>query len=180
MEIPSFNPGDFGLTWTQVREYLESLNKHIYHVREAGMRIGVPLEQIIAHDASKFSMREFPYYARHFFGDKGDEVGFSKAWLHHMHRNEHHWQHWIHLDSYKGEGTVGGCMCMPQNYSLEMVADWMGASMAYQNTWDMTKWLTASMPGIRLHPDTASYVRGILGNLGYTAVVNTIPFYGEG
>lgn len=48
---------------------------------------------------------------------------FDAAWLHHIHANPHHWQHWIlHEDS--GKVIV---LVMPLAAINEMVADWIGA-----------------------------------------------------
>jgi len=149
----------YRITKSIADDYMESLMTHILYVREAGHQIGVPLSQILIHDRSKFDMEEFPYYARNFFGDKKDPVGFSQAWLHHIHNNPHHWNHWIINNQAPQE--------MPRHYALEMVADWMGAGKAYQNSWDMTDWLMQSKPTISLHPKTATYVDGILTSLGY-------------
>jgi hypothetical protein len=48
---------------------------------------------------------------------------FNRAWLLHIHRNPHHWQHWIlHEDS--GKTLV----LLPEAWIVdEMVADWLGA-----------------------------------------------------
>ena len=49
---------------------------------------------------------------------------FYRAWLHHIHANRHHWQHWIlHLD----DGRV--ITLVPEHLRdiQEMVADWIGA-----------------------------------------------------
>ncbi len=48
---------------------------------------------------------------------------FNAAWLHHIHANPHHWQHWIlHQDD--GRTIV----LVPDNATVnEMIADWIGA-----------------------------------------------------
>lgn len=149
-------------------KHLETLQKHIAYVQEAGAKIGVPMYQLAVHDASKFTDEEFPSYAKHFHGG-GDPDGFARAWLHHMNFNPHHWQHWIFPDGFtpKGSSVENGVVEMPQRYALEMVADWMGASMAYTGSWDMTKWLWENMPRIRVHSNTADYLRGVLDMHGY-------------
>lgn len=60
---------------------------------------------------------------------------------------------------------------MPNWYAIEMIADWMGASMAYTGSWDMQEWLYKNMPSIFLHSQTAGFVRGILDHLGYADTV---------
>jgi len=153
--------------------YHNALTGHIRYVREAGEKIGVLKKLLEIHDQSKFSISEFPDYALHFFGG-GNPEGFSEAWLHHIHNNPHHWQHWIYPQGYTPNNTTveaGGVVYMPQHYALEMVADWMGASMAYTGSWDMQKWLWDNMPKITLHSKTAIYVRSVLDTLGYADTV---------
>lgn len=159
----------YGITEEIAAAYLDSLNRHIAAVREAGLKLDVPLEQLNIHDQSKFGLDEFPFYARNFFGDKGDPDGWARAWLHHIHANPHHWNHWLFADSFtpKGSTVEGGAVPMPHKYIREMVADWMGAGFAYTGSWDMTKWLTENLPRIRLHSQTAREVGEILTWLGY-------------
>lgn len=161
----------YGIAEEIAAAYLLSLNKHIAAVREAGLKLGVPREQLDVHDQSKFSLEEFPYYARNFFGDKGDPDGWAKAWLHHIHANPHHWNHWLFADGFapRGSKVEGGAVPMPTNYLREMVADWMGAGFAYTGSWDMTKWLTENLPRIRLHSQTIIELSEILAGLGYDA-----------
>lgn len=48
---------------------------------------------------------------------------FNEAWLHHIHANPHHWQHWL-LQQDDGKLIV----LEPTNAALnEMIADWIGA-----------------------------------------------------
>ena len=159
----------YGISEESAAAYLDSLNRHIAAVRETGLKLGVPREQLDIHDQSKFSLEEFPYYARNFFGDKGDPDGWARAWLNHIHHNRHHWNHWLFADRFtpKGSTVEDGAVRMPRNYLLEMVADWMGAGYAYTGSWDMTKWLTDNLPRIRLHSETWIELGEILVGLGY-------------
>lgn len=158
--------------------YLVSLHKHIEAVQEAGRKIGVNETQLIDHDRSKFSIEEFPYYARQFHGDKGDPDGFAGAWLHHIHNNPHHWQHYMFPDGFtpKGSNVENGVVEMPYHFALEMIADWMGASYAYTGSWDMTDWLWKNIPKIILHSNTAEYVRETLDAMSYADTVNGHEF----
>lgn len=168
---------------TAVR-HTESLIKHITFVREAGEKLGVDKRQLANHDNSKWSTEEFLPYAINFQGDKspvlkGDvKEDFARAWLHHIHCNPHHWQHWIFPDGYSPKETKieNGVMIMPSAYALEMIADWMGASMAYTGFWDMTDWLYKNMPNVRLHSFTAQYVRGVLNMMGYADTAYAVRF----
>lgn len=48
---------------------------------------------------------------------------FNAAWLHHIHANPHHWQHWILRQDNGTEITL----VQPVAVLNEMVADWIGA-----------------------------------------------------
>lgn len=159
---------------TQVATYLHGLTNHIKFVQEAGRRLGVPESQLLAHDASKFSDEEFLAAVEHFHGGDPNPDRYARAWLHHIHANPHHWQYWMYPDGFvpRGSSVENGIVEMPYEYALEMVADWMGSSMAYTGSWDMADWLWKNMPRISLHSKTAANVRGILDmNGGYADVV---------
>lgn len=48
---------------------------------------------------------------------------YNAAWLHHLHANPHHWQHWmLHLDN--GRTLV---LNPPNAVANEMIADWLAA-----------------------------------------------------
>lgn len=163
---------------TAAAAYLESLVLHIRSVQEAGRRLGVAEEQLRLHDQSKFDNAEFMAYAEHFHGGKPNPDRFAAAWLHHIHHNPHHWNHWLFADGFspKGSEVEAGAVEMPPHYALEMVADWMGSSMAYTGSWDMTKWLAENMGRIRLHSRTAATVRDVLRGLGYPEYVVMRPW----
>lgn len=157
----------------QVDAYLDSLIKHITYVREAGQRLGVDIGNLEFHDESKFSDLEFLPYVERYHGGNPDPDRYVRAWLHHIHHNPHHWQHWIFPDGFMPEGSSveRGVVKMPEIYALEMVADWMGSSMAYTGSWDMNRWLLENMGRIRLHSETAEFVRGVLINFGYFELI---------
>lgn len=145
-------------------DYENSLLKHIASVDIAGTILGVPKQQLLHHDDSKWTDYEFPYYARQFKGDRGDPEGFARAWLSHCHENPHHWQHWVFSDDFniRGGNIVNRALEMPAIYLLEMVADWLGSSFCYTGSWDMTEWLEKNYEGLTLHPNTRIYVDKIL------------------
>lgn len=156
---------DNGMTQEILDRHSASLAEHIAYVQEACRFLGSVSEmQIHAHDLSKYTLTEFPHYARQFQGPKNDPDGFAYAWMHHIHHNPHHWQHWIFPDGYtpKESQVENGVMQMPWNYAREMVADWMGASKAYTGSWDMTDWLLKNLPKIKVHSATARYLEDVL------------------
>ena len=155
-------------------KYLWLTLRHKYWVLRYGIKIGCPIWRLITHDISKLSWTEYPHYQRQFFGDKGDQPGFNRAWAHHQNVNDHHWEWWI-LRTYHDRGTPRGIdndpMPMPKPAVLEMIADWMGASHAYDkkavdiNNWP---WLDKTWPRIskRMHGDTKTMVMRILFDNG--------------
>jgi hypothetical protein len=51
------------------------------------------------------------------------KAAFDRAWLKHIHRNDHHWQHWL-LQQDDGRKIA---LIPPAIAVDEMIADWMGA-----------------------------------------------------
>lgn len=114
--------------------YLRYVLLHKWYVLRAGLFIGTPntigtwrwLWRLIRHDASKFRPSEWRPYAGYFYGgETGADAQrwFDAAWLAHIHRNPHHWQHWVlHEDSGKTK-----ILLIPIADVDEMIADWLGA-----------------------------------------------------
>jgi hypothetical protein len=167
----------FGIPENVAKEYIKTLQTHIGCVIEASKKLEVPKCQLIIHDDSKWSEIEFCGYALHFKGG-GAPDRFAKAWLHHIHNNPHHWQYWLFSDGYSPEDShvENGAIEMPSYYALEMIADWMGASMAYTGTEDMSDWLIKNIPKIRVHSKTSEYLKIVLDHLGYSDIVNVYDF----
>lgn len=85
---------------------------------------------------------------------------FDKAWLHHIHYNPHHWQHWVLSQD---DGDVK-CLEMPANFAREMVADWVGAGVAQGKT-DKTSvlvWYEKNKESIKLHNQTRELVESLI------------------
>lgn len=148
--------------------------KHKWFVFLAGLKIGVPFWRLITHDLSKFSRAECPPCGCQVFGDKGDPEGFIRAWIHHQNTNDHHWEYWIPRTGHTRclpPYLDGEPVRMPRAAVEEMIADWFGASRAYEGGWPVNnkwKWLDNSWPKIRknLHPATELDVISILLSVG--------------
>jgi hypothetical protein len=136
-------------------KYAKQLYKHISNVIDVGIRMYGQGEPWFGHDESKWSGEEFQYYARYFFQDKGDTAGFNKAWLHHIHNNPHHWQHWIiPIDN--------TCIPMPKECIDEMAYDLLGSEMTYAGRYDMTKWWKNNEDNIVMHRESKEYLIYVL------------------
>jgi hypothetical protein len=148
------------------KKYLLSTLKHKWYVILASRKVGLPLWRALVHDLSKFLPVEFPHNARKYFGGNPDPAGYLQAWLYHQNHNPHHWSYWI-LGSQSGIGS-DLVLPMPEIYVREMVADWMGMEMINTGSWNMSKWLRASLPVFVLNPATVQLLQHVLGELGYT------------
>lgn len=185
--------------------YLRYVLRHKWFVFQECLKLGVPLWIAIIHDWDKFLPFEFLSYAEYFYGDwrtrkksygeftYGDGVteesanfNFNKAWMHHQHRNKHHWQYWLkiqHLpiqrtmymveDSGKvfrvgntGYKEIDGMFPIASNMNnvsiREMVADWRGAGKALNNP-DTVKWYQENKNKMILHDSTRKEVERLLG-----------------
>lgn len=105
-----------------------------------------------------------PYSA--FFYSDGDEAKFDAAWLKHIHRNSHHWQHWVLHEDSGGMKTVE----MPTNDVYEMVADWCGAGRAITGRWLVKPWYESNKEKIILHPRSRKLAEALIESMeSYTA-----------
>jgi len=132
--------------------------KHKLFVFLAGRKLRVGIWQLLVHDLSKFGRHELFQYGRQFFGAKDRPTEFAAAWLHHQNTNPHHWEYWIPRTGHDRGGFPGGQpLEMPEKYAREMVADWLGATRAYEGKWPAAgswKWYQVGFPKIVLHPST--------------------------
>jgi hypothetical protein len=157
-------------------KYAWLTTKHKYFVFLAGLKTKTSLWQLIIHDLSKYGRDELPHYGRQFFGDKSDPEGFMCCWLHHQNYNPHHWEYWFSRSGHtrstpplEHDGTKP--LPMPEKYVREMVADWMGASKAYEGKWpkrDEWEWLNKNLSKVRLHPRTCVTVCKVMYEIGHT------------
>lgn len=121
------------------KEYLKYIDTHISkvqkvfekHGKELCMSIGANYDSTAAaiedHDTSKYSEEEFNGYRAEFYpydeeDNKSERVKreFKKAWLHHIHCNAHHPEHWILIDD-DGSRVI---FDMPPEEIVCMICDW--------------------------------------------------------
>lgn len=144
-------------------EYLRYITRHKYYVFVAGRKLGVSFKRLIFHDWVKFLPCEWLPYLRFFYGDyaQKDFDEFNRAFLHHWHSQDHHWQHWLKIADSGGMAP----MKMDPDAALEMVADWAGAGRAIAGEWEFTKWYLKNKLAMKLHPQTRVEVEGHLKQL---------------
>jgi hypothetical protein len=158
-------------------DYSKYLDQHIYNVYKGydWIRDNVPdvLEgydcefQIrYMHDNTKFDVEEYDAYDQYFYGGKKTaevKENFNLAWLHHIHNNPHHWQHWILINDNPGEGMV--ILDMPHNYIIEMVCDWWAFSWNKGNLYEIFNWYDQHKAYMKLSDKTRKTVEDILTKL---------------
>ena len=113
------------------------------------------------HDKSKYDDEEYDAYDAYFYGgNRSYQVvqDFNKAWLHHIHNNSHHWQHWVLINDDKEEGIMP--LEMPVVYVLEMIADWWSFSWRQGKLDEIFIWY-AGHDNIKLHKNTKKLVEDI-------------------
>jgi hypothetical protein len=118
---------------------------------------------MFGHDDSKYKSDEYFAYDAYFYGEsKSDEVvhDFRIAWLKHIHRNPHHWQHWVLINDDPNEGEI--ILDMPHHYIIEMICDWWAFSWAKGNLYEIFKWYNDHKKYMKLSDDTRTTVENIL------------------
>jgi hypothetical protein len=161
--------------------YASYVARHKWFVFYAGLKVGAPLWRLLIHDWSKLTPAEWFPYVQQFYGREDEYYrqawrcgvwlraplghrlraasAFDRAWLHHQHRNPHHWQHWLLRED---DGPTLALQ-MPSKLVREMVADWMGAGRAITGRWEVTDWYSKNASKIVLHPATRDEVETLLG-----------------
>ena len=124
------------------------------------------LVRVECHDRSKYGPFEYGAYDEYFYGDR-DEDKFNRAWLHHIHNNEHHWQYWVLImdDGDTGEKGKVVALEMPKVFVWEMVADWWSFSWRSGKLTEIFEWYDSHKDGIILHENTRELVEAILGEI---------------
>lgn len=162
------------------REYDEYLQQHKANVKKGydwikdnlpelipdGRRLDLEHQIGFAHDYSKSQPDEYePYDAYFYGGNRSYQVvrDYEYAWLLHIHRNPHHWQHWvlIHDDPDEAETILD----MPYEYILEMICDWWAFSWSKENLYEIFNWYDEHKNYMKLSDKTRKTVEDILSKM---------------
>ena len=166
-------------------EYDAYIHEHVANVKKAlewmyenlsdrlidGKKMIEAMMNAEEHDQSKWSKEEYDAYDAYFYGDKntndpgkktpyGVKADFNKAWLHHIHNNPHHWQHWVLINDDAQLGTIA--LEMPDEYIYEMIADWWTFSWKSNNLMEIFDWYFVHQINMILAPRTRMIVENIL------------------
>lgn len=153
-------------------EYDEYLKEHIGNVKKAyeWMKQWMPdtVEEAVAtaqHDESKYSPEEYAAYDTYFYGGNRSYAvvnDFNKAWLHHIHNNPHHWQHWVLLEDDPKNGEPFVCIEMPKEYIVEMICDWWSFSWKAKDLREVFTWYADHKEKMKLYKRTREIVENML------------------
>lgn len=129
---------------------------------------------ISIHDLSKDTNEEYYAYDHNFYNTEFPisatdiQKSFDAAWLHHIHWNKHHWQHWVLLND---DGTSYPIQ-MPYAHVIEMVCDWWSFSWEQYNKTNNPKdllevitWYKNHEQSMQLHKDTRIQVEHLLAKI---------------
>ncbi len=124
----------------------------------------------IKHDISKLSPIEFIESAKYYTGynspihESKIKNGYSKAYLHHMGHNDHHYEYWIDSFDFGGQAIR-----MPFHANVELICDYIGAAKAYEKdnfTFEMEYdwWLNKKekSPRFAMHDLTKDFIDIVL------------------
>jgi hypothetical protein len=119
----------------------------------------------VNHDFSKNDPDEYEAYDKYFYGSNNKrsyEVvqNFRMAWLKHIHKNPHHWQHWVLINDDPGEGMV--ILDMEYLYIIEMICDWWAFSWKKGNLTEIFSWYDEHKDYMKLGDKTRKTVEDIL------------------
>ena len=124
---------------------------------------------IYNHDNTKYWADEYEAYDRYFYPDEYEDnppfsqrvEEYQRAWLEHIHRNPHHWQHWVLIND-NGFFTV---LPMPEVYIIEMICDWWSFSWKKGNLYEIFDWIDENSPHILLDDEAIRLVEKILNRI---------------
>ena len=154
------------------REYIDNHKKNVIAVFNEVLpnlkRIGVDdmflsiTEKLVSeHDQSKYSELEFDSYRQRFnptTAETPNEEWFRFGWLHHLHKNPHHWQYWVLIGDTSNNPTTA--LKMPVQYLIELLCDWSAMSL-FQNN-DIIFWYNQHKQHIIMHEETRQMLERML------------------
>ena len=145
-------------------EWLEDNLPELFEIVSADEHAQMRHEICFEHDASKIMDDEYDAYDAYFYGGNRSYAvvtDFRMAWLRHIHRNPHHWQHFVLINDEPKEGEI--IMDMPYRYIIEMVCDWWAFSWKSGNLYEIFNWYDKHKDYMKLSLVTEAKVETILG-----------------
>lgn len=161
------------------------ITRHRHKVMAHCFRVGIGWQGLF-HDLSKFSPTEFFQGVKYFQGTRSpneaerEDIGYSKAWMHHKGRNRHHFEYWT---DYEPVSRMMKPVKMPVKYVMEMFCDRVAASKIYngKNYTDdkpLEYFMRAKSKRI-IHPETSDLIEGLLRMLSEKGEEETFRYVKE-
>jgi hypothetical protein len=143
--------------------HVDNVKKAYTWLREHGIISEELNAQMGSHDLSKYTAEEYEAYDKYFYGTQSEKVKteFNYAWLHHIHNNPHHWQHWVLINDDDGTHALE----MPKEYVIEMISDWWAFSHKSGNLYEIFDWYKSHTKKMILHEKTKKLVEDILDKI---------------
>ena len=154
----------------KLTKHLKTIRTHRKYVRKMCWKMGL-FWQGLFHDLSKYSIPELKMCK--YWTGKGsphqacrEAIGYSPSWIHHYHKNKHHFQYWWDEDEL---GQIIPIK-MPYKYVIESFCDMVGASKAYNpKTWEPEKvwdyWINKCKGKRIMNIDSEYLVEKLIWNL---------------
>ena len=158
--------GKYGAGGKEEEFYYECILPHKVKVYKYGLGLAKYADNyrnykdkiLLDHDLSKLSKEEIIFSKMDFSNLENnsdrDIEGFQLAWNHHKHDNPHHPEHWFYVNK-SGDVQV---LPMPNDYILEMVANWMAHG---------DDWIKNNVRGFVFHKKTARKVQALMGEFNF-------------
>ena len=147
-----------------VKKGYDWIKENLPYAIRPGMDLDWHME--FGHDQSKNEPDEYEAYDAYFYGrNRSYKVvqDFRKAFLLHINRNPHHWQHWILINDDPNEEEIA--MDMPYEYILEMICDWWSSSWAKGDLNEIFNWWEDHEKYIKISVKTRQTVVDILSSI---------------
>lgn len=159
--------------------HLKTVCIHKWWVFYYCCKFGMPITGLL-HDLSKFSPTEFFESVKYYSGTRSpidackEDIGWSRAWMHHKGRNKHHYEYW--QDNFDNGGQP---LLMPFKYNLEMLCDYLGAGRAYNGkkftyAGECNWWLMKQQKPLAMHPVNKMFIEGMLHSFAMPNFLDTL------
>lgn len=131
----------------------------------------IEMNCVYMHDLSKRDKDEYCAYDDYFYckdniSDLEKNIiqqDFNVAWLHHIHKNPHHWQYWILNNDDPELGEM--ILSIPYEYIIEMICDWWSFSWKTGNLSEIFNWYNNHKDYIKMNSESRKIVEDILNKI---------------
>lgn len=156
------------------------VSKHKWLVFKFSLKAGIPIRGLL-HDLSKFTPVEFFESIKYYNGKRSplpaarEDIGYSKAWLHHKSRNKHHFEYWEDISKQERIGVYP-----PYKYLVEAICDKLSAGIIYGGkNWTKEEpykyWITKEKnTPIARHPGTVDFVETVFKKVADVGINETL------